>query len=122
MVVLLLPERFTMPYKKPVPFLTRENKPRRLCPVCRAATYSIGGIHPQCAKARAERLKAVKTTEESRDKVVNPKALSPWHKLCPKCHTQLHARKPTCRCGHRFSIPNLPTLAVVTGNQRFHTN
>ncbi len=28
---------------------------RPLCPVCKRAVYSRGGIHPQCAVAQAER-------------------------------------------------------------------
>jgi len=27
---------------------------RPLCPICKKATYSRGGIHPQCAKIQAE--------------------------------------------------------------------
>jgi hypothetical protein len=28
--------------------------PRPLCPICHRATYSRGGVHPQCAAARGE--------------------------------------------------------------------
>lgn len=92
---------------KPLPLAEWDNKPRQVCAVCGMVSYSVGGIHPQCAQARADapriaRLKAKRKTA-SKDKVVNPLALNPWHKRCPKCHVQLHIRKLTCDCGHRFS-------------------
>ena len=93
--------------KKPIPFPNGE-KPRRLCPVCGTVTYSVGGIHPQCAEEladspRVERLKARKKAEKPKGKVANANALNAWHKRCPKCRTQVHVRKLTCGCGHQFS-------------------
>jgi hypothetical protein len=38
---------------------------RRLCPVCKKAVYSRGGIHPQCAMAQAEPPKPKKPTPVS---------------------------------------------------------
>lgn len=97
-----------MHHKKPLPPLTPASKARRLCPVCHTVSYSIGGIHPQCAEKQAgvlqsERLKASREAEGPREPVVSPVVLGPWQKLCPKCRTPLHTRKPTCDCGHRFS-------------------
>jgi hypothetical protein len=48
------------------------------------------------------KLKAVKRQTESKAKTSNPLALRPWHKRCPKCRAELHIRKSTCDCGHRF--------------------
>jgi hypothetical protein len=95
-------------HKKPVPLLTREIKPRRLCSICGKATYSLGGIHPQCAQEqtdvpRVKDLKAAKKAENLKEKRASRDELSPWQKLCPKCRTHLHVRKLTCDCGHRFS-------------------
>jgi hypothetical protein len=94
--------------KKPDPLIATEIKPRRLCSVCGRVSYSQGGIHPQCAEEQADaprvaRLKAAKKAAKPKAKVTNPNALSPWHKLCPKCRVQLHVRKLTCDCGYRFS-------------------
>ncbi len=47
------------------------------------------------------RLKAAKR-REPKAKVSNPLALSPWHKRCPRCRAELHIRKSTCDCGHKF--------------------
>jgi hypothetical protein len=49
------------------------------------------------------KLKAVKRQTESKTKASNPLALRPWHKRCPKCRAELHIRKTTCDCGHRFA-------------------
>jgi hypothetical protein len=93
--------------KKPSPLAVRENKPGRVCSVCGTATYSRGGIHPQCAQAQAEVLrvaqfKAMKKVENPQKKSADRSTLSPWQKLCPKCQAVLHTRKVTCGCGHRF--------------------
>ena len=94
--------------KKPIPLAEGNIKPRPLCAVCGRVSYSLGGMHPQCAEEQADaprvaRLKAAKKAAKPKVKVTNPNALSPWHKLCPKCHMQLHVRKLTCDCGYRFS-------------------
>ena len=42
-----------MSEKKPEPLSRAE--PQRKCPVCGHASYSIGGIHPQCHSVKADR-------------------------------------------------------------------
>ncbi|MGE5191741.1 MAG: hypothetical protein ACM3U2_04520 [Deltaproteobacteria bacterium] len=92
---------------KPDPLPIRASKPRRICAVCGMVSYSAAGMHPQCAEeqadaARVARLKKARKSAKSKARVANPDALSPWHKLCPKCRVQLHVRKLTCDCGHQF--------------------
>ena len=77
---------------------------RNLCPICGKATYSLGGIHPQCAMQQADeprivRLRAAKTAEA---KIKKP-APRVWKKKCPKCNTQSHVRRGVCQCGYKFS-------------------
>jgi hypothetical protein len=77
--------------------------PRNLCPICGKASYSAGGIHPQCAMQQADqprivRLRAAKVAET---KVKKP-ARQTWKKKCPKCGAQLHVRREACACGHKF--------------------
>ncbi|HEV3025525.1 MAG TPA: hypothetical protein VGX76_23800 [Pirellulales bacterium] len=94
---------------KPVPLPLRHNKPRHVCSFCGMVSYSPGGIHPQCAQKqldapRVEGLKSAKKAENLIEKVADHGTANPWRqKLCPKCRTQLHVRKLTCDCGHRFS-------------------
>ena len=97
-----------MANKKPDGLLARKSSPQRICPVCGVIAYSRGGIHPQCAQEQAdaprvERIKAAKKVAKPKVKVTSPKALSAWHKLCPKCRRQIHIRKLSCECGHTFS-------------------
>ena len=99
-----------MHHKRPHPIVLASPKPRRLCPVCGEVSYSREGIHPQCAQQQADaprvaRLKAARQANKSKPKAVNPDALSPWHKRCPKCRAQVHVRKLTCDCGHPFGEP-----------------
>ena len=51
-----------MNIKKPEPLLRWPK--RNACPVCGKASYSSAGIHPQCAMARAERLRRAKLAVE----------------------------------------------------------
>ncbi|HXY36360.1 MAG TPA: hypothetical protein VEI07_19135 [Planctomycetaceae bacterium] len=94
---------------RPLPLVLTQALPARpICPVCGTTSYSRRGIHPQCAQLQADdrrmsKLKAVKRQTESKVKASNPLALRPWHKRCPKCRAELHIRKTTCECGHRFA-------------------
>ena len=77
---------------------------RNLCPICGKASYSLGGIHPQCAMQQADeprtlRLRAAKKAEA---KTARPKKRT-WKKKCPKCGAHLHVRREACDCGHTFS-------------------
>ena len=69
------------------------------CPVCGKPSYSLGGVHPQCAVTRADKVR------KGAKPVVKPKAASPmgqWKKTCPKCNRQVAARRYSCDCGHKF--------------------
>lgn len=57
-----------MQAKKPIPPTTQDNKPRRMCPVCGKASYSLGGIHPQCSQTRedAPRIKALNAAKKTK--------------------------------------------------------
>ena len=97
-----------MTERKPDPLLTRPAKPRRLCPVCGMVSYSAGGTHPQCAEAQADasrvaRLKKAQKVARVKARVTSLNAVRPWHKRCPKCHSEVHIRKAACDCGHQFS-------------------
>jgi hypothetical protein len=71
--------------------------PRAVCPVCGTTSYSRGGIHPQCAVARADR--AAPRPPESAEK---KKPLAQWKKRCPRCQREVPARRLVCDCGHNF--------------------
>jgi hypothetical protein len=76
---------------------------RHLCPICGKSSYSLGGIHPQCAMQQADepRLKRLRAA-----KAVAPKptkaAPQSWQKTCPACGTQSHVSRQRCECGHKF--------------------
>ena len=44
-----------MSNRKPSPLIPPQN--RKQCPVCGEASFSADGIHPQCAKRQAEKVK-----------------------------------------------------------------
>ena len=97
-----------MHVKKPDPLPTGASKPPRVCSVCGSVSYSVGGIHPQCAEeqADAKRVARIKRENKSRKppaKADKSQASKAWHKACPKCNAQVHVRKRTCECGYRFS-------------------
>jgi len=70
---------------------------RAKCPVCRETVYSLGGIHPQCAQLRADKV-------QPRDQIRQAKPLlqMKWTKQCPKCKLALHVRRGLCDCGFDF--------------------
>jgi hypothetical protein len=79
-----------------------------ICPVCGKASYSLGGIHPQCAMERADakRKKQLKAKEQASNKQ-KPKLMRSetvrWNtKKCPNCSTESHIRKRHCNCGYDF--------------------
>jgi endogenous inhibitor of DNA gyrase (YacG/DUF329 family) len=76
---------------------------QHLCPICGKASYSLGGIHPQCAMQQADeprlvRLKAAKATAPKPKKA----AKQSWQKKCPACGTHSHVSRQRCQCGHKF--------------------
>jgi endogenous inhibitor of DNA gyrase (YacG/DUF329 family) len=73
------------------------------CPVCGKASYSPGGIHPQCAmqladEPRLARLRATKAATPKPQKA----ARKSWQKKCPACGKQSHVSRQSCECGHTF--------------------
>lgn len=92
-----------MNQKKPAPMHTAI--PRKVCPVCGQASYSVAGIHPQCAEAQADekRMKKVKAKKADKPAVLDATP-SAWRKPCPKCGTHVHVRKAQCECGHKFVV------------------
>ena len=70
---------------------------RAVCPVCRKAVYSPGGIHPQCAMSREYK-------GLLREPILAPLAepCPPWTKRCPRCKHVLHVKRDTCDCGYCF--------------------
>jgi len=88
---------------KPVPIVPQ--RVTRLCPICGEASYSRGGIHPQCALQQADaprnaRIRAERKKKEA--KATKPRKRS-WNKKCPKCGIQVHVRLANCGCGFKFA-------------------
>ncbi len=77
--------------------------PRKACPVCGQPSYSLAGIHPQCAEYQNDekRLKKLKAKKAEKVPIVDATP-SAWRKPCPKCGVQVHVRKALCDCGHKF--------------------
>lgn len=91
--------------RKPAPLY--DHKPRPVCPVCGHTTYSRAGIHPQCSRQAADeqrmtRIKAKREAAPAQRRASSSEAVKPWHKRCPKCHTDVHIRRSNCDCGFRF--------------------
>lgn len=76
---------------------------KHLCPICGRASYSVGGVHPQCAMQQADepRLVSLRAARVAETKNKKP-ARQIWKKRCPICGTELHARREACKCGHKF--------------------
>jgi hypothetical protein len=77
------------------------------CPVCGKTTYSRGGIHPQCASERADRIAraARKAVEDDTNAEKGATAAQPrqqWTKLCVRCKRVVPARRAVCDCGFTF--------------------
>jgi hypothetical protein len=69
------------------------------CPVCGKPSYSLGGVHPQCEVARADK---VRKDSQPAAKPKPAAVVGQWKKTCPKCQRQLPARRYSCECGHQF--------------------
>jgi hypothetical protein len=81
-----------------------QSPPRQLCPICGKASYSLGGIHPQCSMLQADeprlvRLRALRAAEQKTKKP----ARQSWQKRCPTCGAQSHVSRKSCECGHKFA-------------------
>jgi hypothetical protein len=102
-----------MHMKKPDPKLPA-GAPPHVCPVCGEPSYSIGGVHPQCAQHQADaKLTArIKLANKAKKRGLTTNAANgtkPWHKLCPKCKGQVHVRSKMCKCGYLFPTGKRPT-------------
>lgn len=56
-----------MTSKKPEPLLTQA--PGKFCPICGKRSYSLRGIHPQCAVQQADAPRQAVLAEEKRERV-----------------------------------------------------
>lgn len=92
-----------MSYKKPQPLI--RGRRRDPCPVCGEVSYSLTGIHPQCAarQADARRLERVKRNKKVKVAQKPTIQIKVWQKRCPKCRAVQHVRKKVCDCGHTFA-------------------
>jgi hypothetical protein len=98
-----LVEEIAMSEKKPV--ILQVSQARGNCPVCGKASYSVTGMHPQCALAQADAL-----TREHRKKaatVASKAKRKSWSKVCPKCRHEIPARRVVCDCGYKFALAPL---------------
>jgi hypothetical protein len=88
-----------MSTRKPVPI--RTGPAPKTCPVCGKSSYSLGGIHPQCAVWRADSARRLEIAAETKAmaKTAAPRG---WEKTCPKCQALLAARRAVCECGFQF--------------------
>jgi hypothetical protein len=80
--------------------------PKNLCPVCHKPSYSLSGIHPQCAIELADRprilkLRAAKAVEVGAAKT-KKRPTGKLKKRCPKCGLESHIMRKACSCGHKF--------------------
>jgi hypothetical protein len=95
------------------PLSVNDRSPRR-CPVCKKATYSREGIHPQCAererdRARMKLLRDYQRMAREAHKRANPIPLKPFHRRCPDCSADVPPRLAECSCGYRFRLePSVP--------------
>jgi hypothetical protein len=90
-----------MSEKKPI--ILRMPPSRENCPVCGKPSYSSTGTHPQCALVRADELSR-DDRKKSAAAAAKVKRKS-WSKPCPKCKSEIPARRMVCDCGHSFSRP-----------------
>jgi hypothetical protein len=77
--------------------------PRHLCPVCEKPSYSLGGVHPQCAiqQADAPRILRLRAAKAAEPKIAKP-VVKVRQKRCPKCGTRSHIARKVCSCGFKF--------------------
>ena len=94
---------FLMQHKKPVPLVARSRRPA--CPVCGQTSYSLAGIHPQCAVKQADdkRLERIRKRSKTDSDTQPSVASRTWQKVCPKCKASVHVRRKECDCGHEFA-------------------
>lgn len=98
-------DRGNMNHKNPTPMIQPTGK--KLCPVCGKPSYSLEGIHPQCAveQADAPRRERLRTEKKRQSIAKNASPQKSWLRKCPKCRAQVHVRRRVCECGHNFDGP-----------------
>lgn len=91
-----------MSAKKPIP--TVDGPVPKKCPVCGKPSYSLGGIHPQCAVFRADAPRRMQLAAERKAKAEKAEkaAQRTWEKTCPKCDSRVPIRTGLCECGFDF--------------------
>ena len=97
-----------MSSKKPQPLISRTKRER--CPVCGEISYSLTGVHPQCAmrQADAKRLRRSKIGKPGAASAKPAGGAKSWQRICPKCKSLQHVRKKICNCGHTFAVRAAP--------------
>ncbi len=98
-------------HKKPLPLFGATT--REPCPVCGHASYSLAGIHPQCAVRAADKVlnDRIKARQQARPDHPPEELLSHYHKRCPGCKKVQHVRKQICDCGRKLSFGPAPGRA-----------
>lgn len=90
-----------MAHRKPAPLYSRPA--RSACPVCGEISYSVAGIHPQCAVRQADAARMESIQQSRRTSTTDASPGHAWQKACPQCAGYVHVRRKTCDCGHSFS-------------------
>lgn len=94
-----------MNHKNPTPIIQHSGK--KVCPVCGKPSYSLEGIHPQCAVQQADtpRRERLRKEKKRQAAVKNGSTQKSWLRECPHCHAQIHVRRKVCDCGYSFEVP-----------------
>lgn len=101
-----------MPHKKPEPLIPVQTHDR--CPVCGEVSYSLAGVHPQCAVQQADEKRVKRNKPDGRvgKTLKSSGGAKPWQKICPKCKALQHVRKKVCGCGYSFANRVRPATGV----------
>lgn len=99
--------------KKPAPLRVAPRP--HICSVCGKNSYSLAGIHPQCAaraadqarmdRVRADRLATPSNVISTTGPASRLQAVAParHQKVCSRCRKVQHVRRKICECGHAFA-------------------
>lgn len=81
---------------------------RKQCPVCGKPSYSLGGVHPQCAMRQADAPRKARLQAEKKRLATLKSGLPPmsWMRACPNCSAQVHVRRKICECGYVLGVPS----------------
>ncbi len=89
-----------MSEKKPMPVAVGPI-PKK-CPVYGKSSYSLGGIHPQCAVSQADAPRRLQIAADKKAKTLQETHRA-WEKTCPKCDARAPIRRSVCECGFDFT-------------------